>query len=77
MGEAETRLRDGIQLGYFPSADCEAAFRFARRSATACVRLRKSQEAFMKRKNPRPSTPTASVDQSDPSEPAEPEDLST
>jgi four helix bundle protein len=47
LGEAETRLRDGIQLNYFVEAKCEPAFRFARRAATAAVRLRKSQLAFM------------------------------
>ena len=56
LGEAETRLSDGIQLGYFPSADCEAAFRFARRCATACVRLRATQELFIKSGKKRDTT---------------------
>ena len=48
LGEAEGRLRDGILLGYFSSAACAPAFQFGKRCATASVRLRKSQESFMK-----------------------------
>ena len=29
--EAEVRLADGIQLGYFDAVSCEKAFRFAKR----------------------------------------------
>ena len=54
LGEAEGRIRDGIQLAYFAPAACEPAFRFARRAAMASVRLKESQLAFMKPpKNPR------------------------
>ena len=42
--EAEIRLRDGILLGYFTADSCAPAFRFAKRCATASVRLRKTQE---------------------------------
>jgi four helix bundle protein len=44
--EAEARLRDGIQLGYFRSEDCSAAFRLARRCFTATIRLKQSQARF-------------------------------
>jgi four helix bundle protein len=43
LGEAETRLRDGILLGYFKDGDCEAAFLFGRRCAGATLRLKLSQ----------------------------------
>jgi four helix bundle protein len=43
LGEAEGRLRDGIQLGYFDVVSCERAFRFARRCLVAMVRLKQSQ----------------------------------
>ena len=43
LGEAETRLRDGILLNYFGESDCALAFRFAKRCAVATVRLRRSQ----------------------------------
>jgi four helix bundle protein len=48
LGEAESRLRDGIQLGYFADAECAAAFRLARRCLTASVRLKKSQKLFLR-----------------------------
>ena len=48
LGEAENRLQDGVSLHYFTDADCADAFRFARRAATACVRLRDSQLPFLK-----------------------------
>ena len=43
LGEAEGRLSDGIQLGYFDAASCEVAFRFAKRCLVATVRLKRSQ----------------------------------
>ena len=43
LGEAEGRLADGIQLGYFDATSCEQAFRFAKRCLVATVRLKKSQ----------------------------------
>jgi four helix bundle protein len=48
LGEAETRLRDGILLGYFSETDCEAAFRFGRRCAGATLRLKLSQAATIR-----------------------------
>lgn len=51
LGEAELRLRDGVRLGYFPAAACEAAFGFAKRCAVATARLRKSIEPFKKKEN--------------------------
>jgi four helix bundle protein len=44
IGETEQRLRDGIELGYFPESDCREAFRLARLCATACIRLKQSQK---------------------------------
>lgn len=43
IGEVEQRLRDGIELGYFPEGSCREAFRLARLCATACIRLKQSQ----------------------------------
>ena len=47
LGEAEQRLRDGIELGYFKAEDCASAFRFARRCLTASLRLKHSQRKFL------------------------------
>jgi four helix bundle protein len=44
LGEAEGRLADGIQLGYFDAVACETAFRFAKRCLVATVRLKRSQQ---------------------------------
>jgi len=43
LGEAEVRLADGIQLGYFDAVSCEKAFRFAKRCLVATIRLKQSQ----------------------------------
>ena len=43
LGEAEHRLIKGIGRGYFPEAACAEALRFAKRAATAIVRLKQSQ----------------------------------
>jgi four helix bundle protein len=48
LGEAESRLRDGIQLGYFPETECTEAFQLARRCLTASVRLKRSQQRFLR-----------------------------
>ena len=53
LGEAENHMRDGILLGYFTDADWAEAFLLARRCLTASVRLKRSQERFLK-----PSRPT-------------------
>ena len=44
LGEAESRLKDGIQLGYFQESKCAAAFNFGKRCAVATVRLKQSQK---------------------------------
>jgi len=49
LGEAETRLKDGIALGYFTAQSCEHAFRLARRCLTACIRLKQSQSRITPR----------------------------
>ena len=43
LGEAEERLADGVELGYFPEPDCREAFRFAKRCTVATGRLKQSQ----------------------------------
>ncbi len=53
LGEAEGRLRDGIALGYFAAKDCGETFRFGRRCAMACVRLKEAQLAFLPPKKTR------------------------
>ena len=50
LGEAESRLRDGIGLGYFSEHQCAEIFRLGRRCAMACVGLRKAQESFLSRR---------------------------
>jgi len=55
LGEAERRLHDGIQLGYFPASACQDALKLARRCATACVRLKHSQRRYLNDPN-RPPT---------------------
>jgi four helix bundle protein len=52
LGEAEGRLSDGVQLGYFTQRNCDAAFRYGRRCAVACSRLKKAQLAFMRPRTP-------------------------
>ena len=47
--EGELRLKDGIRRGYFLPAECEGALRLARRCLTATVRLKKSQERYLRR----------------------------
>ncbi len=64
LGEAENHLRDGILLGYFIEAECGEAFRLARRCLTASVRLKRSQQRFLK---PRRGTPRRRCDWPDPS----------
>jgi four helix bundle protein len=41
--EAETRLRDGVELQYFTDNECRNAFRLARRCFGATLRLKQSQ----------------------------------
>ncbi|MGE5836836.1 MAG: four helix bundle protein [Acidobacteriota bacterium] len=43
LGEAERRLRDGVELDYFKAADCREAFQFAKRCFVAARRLKESQ----------------------------------
>jgi four helix bundle protein len=48
LAEAECRLADGTELGYFSAVECEEAFKLARRCLTASVRLKRSQQRFLK-----------------------------
>jgi four helix bundle protein len=57
LGEAETRLGDGILFGYFSEAECATAFRLAKRCLTASVRLKHSQRYFQKPKPKRRRKP--------------------
>ena len=41
--EAETRLQDGIQRGYFTEPDCRTTFRWAHRCRAAALGLHRSQ----------------------------------
>lgn len=43
LGEAERRLRDGVELDYFKAADCREAIQFAKRCFVAVRRLKESQ----------------------------------
>ncbi len=47
--EAETRLSDGVQRGYFPDGRCAHALRLARRCLTATIRLKKSQQDYIRK----------------------------
>jgi four helix bundle protein len=46
LAEAEERLRDGIALGYFTSAECEGCLNLAKRATVAIARLRASQYRY-------------------------------
>ena len=48
LGEAERRVHRGVRIGYFRAERCEQAFRLARRCLTACVRLKQSQQRYMR-----------------------------
>jgi four helix bundle protein len=48
LGEAETRLADGVKLGYFTAEACQPALKLARRCLTACVRLKQSQKRYIR-----------------------------
>ena len=60
LGEAEQRLQDGIQLSYFKAEDCTEAFKLARRCLTASIRLKQSQQRYLKDnpRNPKRKTAT-------------------
>jgi four helix bundle protein len=45
LHEAEARLRDGIELGYFDAKDCQEALRYAKRCTVATVRFKRSQDS--------------------------------
>jgi four helix bundle protein len=49
IGEAERRLRDGVELGYFSESDSRDAFRFAKRCFVATLRLKQSQIRYAER----------------------------
>jgi len=48
LAEAEGRLDDGIELRYFRADACAQAFLLARRCLTASIRLKQSQQRFMR-----------------------------
>jgi four helix bundle protein len=50
LAEAERRLHDGIHLGHLDAAECQHAFRLARRSAMAILRLKQSQDRYRRRR---------------------------
>jgi four helix bundle protein len=52
LQEAEERVRDGIDLKYFPATDCDEALRLAKRCTVALMRLKHSQQK--RPKEPRP-----------------------
>ena len=43
LAEARTRLKDGVQRGYFAEADCRLAFTWARRCRPVLLNLLRSQ----------------------------------
>jgi len=43
LAEAETRLRDGVERGYFHDVACNEAFRLAKRCGRATLGLKQSQ----------------------------------
>jgi four helix bundle protein len=53
LGEAESRLRDGIARGFFSAERCAAAFLLARRCFTAIVRLKQSQMRYAQENPPK------------------------
>jgi four helix bundle protein len=53
LGEAELRLSDGIELGFFAEVDCRDAFRYAKRCLAATVGLKRSQVRQAENTRPR------------------------
>ncbi len=50
IGEAEVRLRDGIDRGYFTEAECASALRLAHRALGCVTSLKRSLEAMKPKK---------------------------
>jgi four helix bundle protein len=44
LAEARGHLQEGVEMGYFMAEDCQEAFRLCRRSSSACLALKRSQE---------------------------------
>ena len=47
LGETETHLLDGVDLGYFSADRCQKAWRLARRCGKACNGLKQSQRRYL------------------------------
>jgi four helix bundle protein len=50
LAEAERRLHDGRQRGLFTASACEPAFRLGCRCLTAMIRLKQSQQRYLRDK---------------------------
>jgi four helix bundle protein len=47
LAEAESHVRDGIDLEYFTAESCEPALRLARRCSKAIMSLKRSQQRYL------------------------------
>ena len=63
IGETELHLRDGIDLGFWREADCREAFRWAKRSTVAAMRLKHTQDQRAEEERRRKRSPKAKEDQ--------------
>ena len=50
LADARDRLKDGIQLDYFPASTCEGAFRLAKRCKAGSRALKESQRRYIARR---------------------------
>ena len=48
LGETEGHIRDGIELSYFSPGSCTQFFRLGRRCLTALIRLKQSQQRYIR-----------------------------
>lgn len=55
LGEAEDWLHDGIESGYYTHAECQPAFRFAKRLMKGMVKLKQAQDRYIGGKGTTPS----------------------
>jgi four helix bundle protein len=67
VGETEEHVRDGITLNYYDRTSCDSFFKLGRRCLTALVRLKQSQQRYLrqradKKRNEHPKRPRNAED---------------
>jgi four helix bundle protein len=66
LGEAESHVRDGLQLGHFPTGGCDAAFRLATRCTKAIMALKQSQQREAEKRRQRRRQSEVEADEAEP-----------